>query len=185
MRFAAIVLLLSLSACQPPVADQAQVEPTTTADPGVTPIADYEPASSPSPTARSKPMPEPAALEEPMEAVEAPQWLNAQEWEANAAKPKLCWHGYCPCEQPVNALDRTICRNARAGVEVSDDQWSIGAMARDLKRDGDESNRQMDEVMRDARSQRQQLWNSQRSGTAPAPDYPPEGADQDSGENFD
>jgi hypothetical protein len=64
----------------------------------------------------------------------------------------LCWQDYCPCDHPVTALDRTICRNARAGVAMSDEQWSIGAEARDLKYAGDESNRQMDEVISDMKA---------------------------------
>ena len=185
MRFAAIVLLLSLSACQPPVADDAAIQ--ANAEPSPIVEDEWTPLEKPAPAPKSvaKVAPEPIGQGEPMHGEYPSEEELEASWRAQRAERGLCWHGYCPCERPVNALDRTICRNARGGVEMSDDQWSIGAMARDLKRDGDESNRQMDEVMRDARSQRQQLWNSQRSGTAPAPDSPPEGADQDSGESFD
>lgn len=180
MRFAAIVLLLSLSACQPPVADdaaiQANAEPSPIVEDQWSPVA--QPAPPPKIAPEPKPEPEPIASGEPMHG-EYPS-----EEELAPFMNSLCWQDYCPCREPVNALDRTICRNAIAGVEMSDDQWSIGAMARDLKRDGDESNRQMDEVMRDARSQRQQLWTSQ-SGTAPARESPPERAEQDSGESSD
>ena len=180
MRFATIVLLLSLTACQPPVPDDPAIE--AGAEPS--PIVE---AQWPSGSIRATPpksVPK-AVAHENLDGEYPSEEETAASLRAMHSPRALCWQDYCPCENPVNGLDRTICRNARAGVEMSDDQWSIGAMARDLKRDGDESNRQMDEVMRDARSQRQQLWNSQRSGTAPAPDYPPEGADQDSGENFD
>ena len=180
MRFAAIVLLLSLSACQPPVADDAAIQ--ANAEPS--PIVEAQRPTTAKPAPPPKIVPK-AVANENLDGEYPSEEETVASLRAMHSPRALCWQDYCPCENPVNALDRTICRNARAGVEMSDDQWSIGAMARDLKRDGDESNRQMDEVMRDARSQRQQLWNSQRSGTAPAPDYPPEGADQDSGENFD
>lgn len=180
MRIATIALLLALSACQPPSADQAAIEET----PEVSLLEEVHSEPAAKSAQEPKPALESIASEEPMEALEAPQWLDAQEWEA-ITKPGLCWHGYCPCDSPVNALDRTICRNARAGVEMSDDQWSIGAMARDLKRDGDESNRQMDEVMRDTREQRQELWASQRSNAAPTPEPVPASTDQAPGESAD
>lgn len=63
--------------------------------------------------------------------------------------PKLCWQDYCPCDGPETALDRTICRNARGGIEMSDDQWAIGAQARDSKREGDRLNAEMDAILSD------------------------------------
>lgn len=74
----------------------------------------------------------------------------------DAAKPsqKLCWQDYCPCDETVTALDRTICRNARGGVEMSDDQWAIGAQARDSKREGDRLSREMDNIISDMRTNR-------------------------------
>ena len=74
-----------------------------------------------------------------------------------ADPPSLCWQDYCPCEKTVTALDVTICRNARAGVAMSDDQGSIGAGAQDMKREGDRLNAEMDGVMSDDRAQREQL----------------------------
>ena len=72
------------------------------------------------------------------------------ESEANPAA-SLCWQDYCPCESPETSLDITICRNARGGIEMSDDQWSIGAMARDSKREGDRLNAEMDTILKEGR----------------------------------
>lgn len=87
-----------------------------------------------------------------------------------------CWQDYCPCENPETALDYTICRNVRGGIEMSDNQWSIGAMARDLKRSGDDSNQQMDEAMRDPSGQ--QLRSSQKAEISRSPN-PPSPTDQE------
>lgn len=62
---------------------------------------------------------------------------------------KLCWQDYCPCEKTETPLDTTICRNAKGGIEMSDDQWALGAQARDSKRAGDRLNREMDEIISD------------------------------------
>jgi hypothetical protein len=53
-----------------------------------------------------------------------------------AAEPASdrCWQDYCPCVE-TGPIDRTICRNQRAGVDVSPEQYSIGAMARDIRQD--------------------------------------------------
>ena len=72
----------------------------------------------------------------------------------------LCWQDYCPCDSPETSLDRTICRNAKGGVEMSDDQWAIGAQARDSKREGDRLNREMDDILADTARQRRDLQNS-------------------------
>jgi hypothetical protein len=45
-----------------------------------------------------------------------------------------CWHDYCPCKE-TGPIDRTICRNQSAGIEVLQEQYSIGAMARDMRLD--------------------------------------------------
>ena len=67
--------------------------------------------------------------------------------KSEKAEPvNLCWQDYCPCESSETALDRTICRNAKGGIEMTDDQWSIGAMARDMKRDGDRLKREIDDI---------------------------------------
>lgn len=69
--------------------------------------------------------------------------------EATTKAPnrQLCWQDYCPCDNPETPLDSTICRNARGGIEMSDDQWSIGAQARDMKRSGDRANREMEQII--------------------------------------
>lgn len=48
-----------------------------------------------------------------------------------------CWSDYCPCDTSdpdYGGLDITICRNLRMGVEMTPDQFSIGATARDGRR---------------------------------------------------
>ena len=67
--------------------------------------------------------------------------------------PRLCWQDYCPCDDTVTALDGMLCRNARGGIEMSDDQWAIGAQARDSKREGDRLNAEMDGIIADMRAQ--------------------------------
>lgn len=90
---------------------------------------------------------------------------------APRAKEDLCWQDYCPCDNPETELDSATCRSARDGIEMSDVRWSIGAMARDLKRASQGSNRQMDEIMRDIEAQRSRLRASPATGIGAAPNY--------------
>lgn len=80
-----------------------------------------------------------------------PALATAYEPEQETPAPSLCWQDYCPCESPETSLDQTICRNARAGIAMSDEQWSIGAMARDSKRQGDRLSAEMDDILADMR----------------------------------
>jgi hypothetical protein len=73
---------------------------------------------------------------------------------ASAPVRKLCWQDYCPCDGPETALDTTICRNAKGGIEMSDEQWATGAQARDFKRSGDKANREMDSIIADMKARR-------------------------------
>ena len=73
--------------------------------------------------------------------------------EADSEGSALCWQDYCPCDAPETVLDRTICRNAKGGIDMSDDQWAIGAQARDSKREGDRLNAEMDNIISDMRTQ--------------------------------
>jgi hypothetical protein len=160
LRLAAIYLLLALSACQPGSVDNSPGDPS---------------ASGNDTAAEEKARREAvAAAQLPPKPKTTPKVIaGANSMESTSVAPSrqdLCWQDYCPCEHPETGLDHTICRNARAGVEMSDDQWSIGAMARDVKRSGDESNRQMDEVMRDTEAQRRELRSSQLSESAPTDD---------------
>ena len=78
----------------------------------------------------------------------------------------LCWQDYCPCTDAVNALDHTICRNAKGGIEMSDDQWSIGAQAHDAKIEGDRASRDMKAIIDDMHSE---LRRNDASGVSPKP----------------
>lgn len=73
---------------------------------------------------------------------------------ASPSKRNLCWQDYCPCDKPETSLDLTICRNAKGGVEMSDEQWAIGAQARDSKREGDRLSREMDGIISDMNAKR-------------------------------
>lgn len=129
MRRASLIIVALLGACQrQPMDAPPEVQPSLP---------------------QAEALERPAVPSAPIRAVEQ-EVMPTPEPEAAV----LCWQDYCPCDDPVTALDHTICRNARGGIEMTDDQWSIGAMARDLKYSGDESNRQMDEVMSDAQAQR-------------------------------
>ena len=74
--------------------------------------------------------------------------------ESATPRRNLCWQDYCPCDETVTALDITICRNARGGVGMSDDQWAIGAQARDSKREGDRLSREMDGILSEMNEKR-------------------------------
>ncbi len=48
-----------------------------------------------------------------------------------------CWMDYCPCDTKdpdYGWADVSICRNVRGGVPVSDKIMSMGAQARDVRR---------------------------------------------------
>lgn len=81
------------------------------------------------------------------EAVKAAESTNDAATTPERNSAPMCWQDYCPCDDPITSTDYTICRNLRGGVEVSDDQMSIGAEARDLKRAGDASNREMEGII--------------------------------------
>jgi hypothetical protein len=55
-----------------------------------------------------------------------------------ATKPKVeevadkCWQDYCPCEE-TGTIDRTLCRDLRAGLTVPESMFSSGANLRDLR----------------------------------------------------
>ena len=116
---AAIALLLALGACEAePARNYALIAP---------PDAVSSAAPAPPPE-QSAPAPSPV-----------------KEVAETAPALSLCWQDYCPCDGPETALDHTICRNAQGGVAMSDDQWAIGAMARDMKRESDDLSRQSDE----------------------------------------
>tara|TARA_R110002110_G_scaffold151417_1_gene343593 strand:- start:42 stop:482 length:441 start_codon:yes stop_codon:yes gene_type:complete len=144
MRTATLFMMMALSACQAAPVEDAQESPQTfqTTDDEAT-----KPIESP-----SKPVSESVASQ-----------LGSYDPEDVQPEDDLCWQDYCPCENPETALDHTICRNARGGIEMSDEQWSFGAMSRDIKRSGDEANRQMDEVLSDAAAQRAELRESRTS----------------------
>jgi hypothetical protein len=153
MRFATIIFLLLLSACQPTPVEDSALEAS---------VANSEAAADPARLEAVTPAkipPKPKA-----KAIELTDSDDAE--EVAPSKPNLCWQDYCPCEETIAPLDRTICRELKAGREVSDDQFSIGAMARDLKVAGDASNAAMDDAMAETRKARAELHATQRSGAA-------------------
>lgn len=93
-----VVALVSLGACQAPsggsVADEAALASNAASEAAV--VAEQ-------------------ATQQPVESP-TPKKADMAKNESSAAlpKPDLCWQDYCPCVQPVTALDHTICRNARA-----------------------------------------------------------------------
>jgi hypothetical protein len=143
----ALLAMLSLAACQQP--DGAQSGNTDELQKAQAEIARLEKANASLIAEKAK-----AAQK-----IGAPMDYDYEGDEAAAdavAAPsrKLCWQDYCPCENPETPLDTTICRNAKGGIEMSDEQWAIGAQARDSKRSGDRLNREMDDILSDMRSKR-------------------------------
>jgi hypothetical protein len=43
-----------------------------------------------------------------------------------------CWQDYCPCDE-TGTIDRTLCRDLRAGLSVPEDMFASGANLRDLR----------------------------------------------------
>ena len=137
MRMSTILVFLALTACDaaPRSDNQPKLEKSASAD-AILSVA-------------------PKAAAEPDDSSNVATRTSAEEKVAEGSS--LCWQDYCPCDNPVTALDRTICRNARGGIEMSDDQWAIGAEARDMKYESDRLSNEMDDVMSDVRAQRSRL----------------------------
>jgi membrane-bound lytic murein transglycosylase B len=156
MRFLSVLLLIfALSACQQASRDTSQAE--TALEQAKADIAKLEmenetlkKASASEAKAKKVSKPKPPKTHGGLDEYD-PEIAYDE-----TAKPtsKLCWQDYCPCDETVTALDRTICRNARGGIEMSDDQWAIGAQARDGKREGDRLSREMDDIISDMRPSR-------------------------------
>jgi hypothetical protein len=153
----ALLAMLSLAACQQP--DGAQSGNTDELQKAQAEIARLEKANASLIAEKAKAAQKSPAEKKAKDEIGAPMDYDYEGDEAAAdavAAPsrKLCWQDYCPCENPETPLDTTICRNAKGGIEMSDEQWAIGAQARDSKRSGDRLNREMDDILSDMRSKR-------------------------------
>lgn len=154
-RWMASLAFLSLAACQQPEeAKPAEPEALQKAQAEIQRLK-MENADLLAQKPKAKPTAQNAYVssEQPMDSYDAEDRNAADKIEADYRR-KLCWQDYCPCESSETALDTIICRNARGGIEMSDDQWAIGAQARDSKRAGDRLNQEMDDIISDTRPSR-------------------------------
>jgi murein L,D-transpeptidase YcbB/YkuD len=158
MRWLALVMLMLLASCQQSGnAQQSEAAALQKAQAEIARLkqenADLMAEKGKAENAKSATKTANANAGKPMDYYDDADMAAADKVEADSQR-KLCWQDYCPCDSPETALDTTICRNARGGIDMSDEQWAIGAQARDSKREGDRLTKEMDAIISDMRSSR-------------------------------
>ncbi len=67
--------------------------------------------------------------------------FSSFEAKAKFVPADLCWQDYCPCDPPQGGPDAFLCRRFRAGLPVDEDQLSIAAGMRDVRKQIEECER--------------------------------------------